>query len=67
MNMNMDGIDNKEKMKIGCLLGTGQCKTFKRRGPPKSFLYDNKMVDFYMKNYTRGALRRKRRVQSALA
>jgi len=60
-----DGLDKKEIMRIGCMLGTGHRKVYKRRGPPKSFLHDDNMVDFYMKNYTRGKLRRKRLVQSA--
>ena len=50
-------MDKKEKMKIGCMLGVGHRKVYKRRGPPKGFRYDDKMVDFYMKHYIRGALR----------
>ena len=62
--MNTDGLDKKEIMKIGCMLGTGQRKVYKRRSPPRSFLHDDKMVDFYMKHCCK--LHRKRLVKSAL-
>ena len=62
--MNTDGLDKKEIMKVGCALGIGHRKVYKRRSPPRSFLRDNKMVDFYMKHCSK--LRRKRLVRSAL-